>query len=755
MKMLRFALLFGLLTLPLFALPTQAQNTTGGMTTILEEEPSGSGWNAVQADAASQNEGTGHPYYHSTVLEHQTFEGDYTPTRRVVLAIFSDDGCDVTVDGTKVWAGQDKPQALPKLDESLHKLGVTLEPNTKHHIKVDYSNVIYAGGGDTDGVTLFAYGKTTPHITLNTADNPMTATYDSPNGIDSKNVKFTFDGVDETATTTHSSSSLSYTLPDSVSFFASHAVRVEVRDNDGNLGIASVSAHVFLPVTPFQDTSTTTQVSYNLQGSEQVRVRVCLLQTDTAVRTFTTAQGAGEASVSWDGLNDTGNPTDAGVYVFKVEKQIGNSWIDIADIDPVRGDAARLNIDGARLSDEHIHVLDNSGKLIKNRTTAFPTIRWILPSGSWNMVPLVQTGQTLLGAPTDNGPAGSTLDGHAYNYDPAGNRNPKSPKPAVLQGTFTTYWQVQDVVRIRGLSGPYRLPGASAGYHKVNGLPIVDVMTGIPGATVAQLSPGTMAYQGNTSLAYTTAYSFDDGPYNNASTATQNTSTPSQDRAITQDILDLLTTYGIHATFFTNGVRIRASNDANTDTLWNMVSAGHELANHTYSHLSSLNIFYADNIRSELIENHLMERWVIGVKHGSTIGLTSVPYFRPPGGAGVGYSDPSIIDGNFMGDPTNPAHRNDPNFWNTVGEAGYMTIAWHSSPSDPGETPKITVSQQADNIANYLINKPGPRPGDIVLLHNGRLHTVLALKKVIPYLQQNGGWTFTKVSSVSPASANP
>ncbi len=222
MKMPRFPLLFGLLILPLCALPAQAQNTTGGMTTILDEEASSSGWNAVLADAASQNEGMGHPYYHSTVLEHQTFEGDYTPTRRVVLAIFSDDGCDVTVDGTKVWAGQDKPQALPKLDESLHKLGVTLEPNTKHHIKVDYSNVIYAGGGDTDGVTLFAYEKTVPYISLDTAQSPVTATFNSANGIDAKSIKFIFNGVDQTANTTRSSSSLSYTVTQVATLWVFH-----------------------------------------------------------------------------------------------------------------------------------------------------------------------------------------------------------------------------------------------------------------------------------------------------------------------------------------------------------------------------------------------------------------------------------------------------------------------------------------------------------------------------------------------------
>ena len=256
-------------------MPAAAQNTTGNLGAILDEEPSGSGWASVVSDAQGQCTGNGHPYYHSTMLESQTFEGDYTPTRRMVLAIFSDDGSDVTVDGSKVFpapnqtaGGKGQGQQLDA--NALHKIGVTLEAGTTHHIKVDYSNIIYTGSGDTDGCTLFAYEKTLPYISLNTAQNPMTATYNSPNGIDPKNVRFIFDGTDQTANATRSASSLSYTLPSGVSFYASHSVEVDVTDNDGNSGIAAVSAHTIMPEDPFVDTSTSTTVSYNLAGPQQV-----------------------------------------------------------------------------------------------------------------------------------------------------------------------------------------------------------------------------------------------------------------------------------------------------------------------------------------------------------------------------------------------------------------------------------------------------------------------------------------------------
>jgi len=99
---------------------------------------------------------------------HATLSGSVTADATMTkLAIFSDDGCDVTVDGVKVWSARDKPQALPDLPNSLHELPVTLTPGT-HTVQIDYSNVIYtvadAANGippDIDGCTLFQYGPKT------------------------------------------------------------------------------------------------------------------------------------------------------------------------------------------------------------------------------------------------------------------------------------------------------------------------------------------------------------------------------------------------------------------------------------------------------------------------------------------------------------------------------------------------------------------------------------------------------------------
>ena len=96
---------------------------------------------------------------------HQTFRGTVTADATMTkLAIFSDDGCDVYVDGTLVWSAKDKGQALPDLPNSLHELPGTLSPGS-HSVEIDYSNVIYtvadASKGiapDIDGCTLFQYG---------------------------------------------------------------------------------------------------------------------------------------------------------------------------------------------------------------------------------------------------------------------------------------------------------------------------------------------------------------------------------------------------------------------------------------------------------------------------------------------------------------------------------------------------------------------------------------------------------------------
>ncbi len=72
----------------------------------VQSEPAGSTWDTVIADATAQSTGAasgGTPIYHSTKLEETTLEGDFTADSNTTnLAIFSDDGCDVTIDGKRL-----------------------------------------------------------------------------------------------------------------------------------------------------------------------------------------------------------------------------------------------------------------------------------------------------------------------------------------------------------------------------------------------------------------------------------------------------------------------------------------------------------------------------------------------------------------------------------------------------------------------------------------------------------------------------
>lgn len=151
-----------------------AYTATGNLP--LQFEPAGSTWDTVVADAAAQSTPAtppgssnpspgGTPVYHSTKLEETTLEGDFTADANTTsLAIFSDDGCDVSIGPdvdhlTNIWNRRDQAQALPDLLNSLHVLPITLVAGSTYHIRVGYSNVIYTGDGDIDGVTLFTWAN--------------------------------------------------------------------------------------------------------------------------------------------------------------------------------------------------------------------------------------------------------------------------------------------------------------------------------------------------------------------------------------------------------------------------------------------------------------------------------------------------------------------------------------------------------------------------------------------------------------------
>ena len=148
----------------------------------------------VKAAQTTADKGIGLAYT-SNAPEDKSFSFDFTPTSaNDRLAIFSDDGCDVSAqDVTSTLALKDRDksglvirllsvygagQSLPVLSQSLHPLTYEFVPNRLYKIYVHYSNVIYtAGASDIDGLALYAYTDNAP-ITPKPPRTPVTLNAD-------------------------------------------------------------------------------------------------------------------------------------------------------------------------------------------------------------------------------------------------------------------------------------------------------------------------------------------------------------------------------------------------------------------------------------------------------------------------------------------------------------------------------------------------------------------------------------------------
>ena len=152
-------LLMLLLALGVLAPAAQASRSLGDVL----ENYEGYDWNYITNRAAwqAQNDGPLYPSAPPTVPQYETFEGSFTPQgANTKIAIFSDDGCDVYINGAKVHSKLGSGQGLPDLGQSLHKIAYIFQSGVSYQIKVVYSNVHYTGNTDIDGATLFAYSET-------------------------------------------------------------------------------------------------------------------------------------------------------------------------------------------------------------------------------------------------------------------------------------------------------------------------------------------------------------------------------------------------------------------------------------------------------------------------------------------------------------------------------------------------------------------------------------------------------------------
>lgn len=115
-------------------------------------------WIVDVAGWEAKNDGPLYPSAPPVVPQYETFEGDFAPQDAdTKIAIFSDDGCDVYIDGVKVHAYLNQGQGLPNLAQSLRKIPFSFTDGQTYRIKVVYSNTNYTGQTDIDGASLFAY----------------------------------------------------------------------------------------------------------------------------------------------------------------------------------------------------------------------------------------------------------------------------------------------------------------------------------------------------------------------------------------------------------------------------------------------------------------------------------------------------------------------------------------------------------------------------------------------------------------------
>lgn len=187
------------------------------------------------------------------------------------------------------------------------------------------------------------------------------------------------------------------------------------------------------------------------------------------------------------------------------------------------------------------------------------------------------------------------------------------------------------------------------------------------------------------------ALTFDDGP----------------DEDFTPQILDILKKYNIKATFFVMGQKV----GWNPDIVKRQHEEGHEIGNHTFTHINVSKRGYAE-IEKEIVQTQQIVKDTIGEEP---------KIFRPPYRA---------ISKN-MCDIVKDKHMN--------------IILW--SNLDPRDWSNPGVG----NICNTIVNKV--QNGSIILLHdynsvrNSKSQTVQALDEFIPKLQEKG-YKFVTISEM-------
>lgn len=170
------------------------------------------------------------------------------------------------------------------------------------------------------------------------------------------------------------------------------------------------------------------------------------------------------------------------------------------------------------------------------------------------------------------------------------------------------------------------------------------------------------------------ALTFDDGP-----------------SVFTLEVLALLKKHNAKATFFCIGKYI----EKYPEIIKQIISEGHLVGNHSYSHSKFFDFYTQATITEELQKTDtLLEKFT----------SKKINFFRPPYGV------------------TTPSIRRALKF------TGHKVIGWNIRSLDGG-------TKNQDLILNRIIKRVSP--GGIVLLHDTAPHSVLVLEQFLQFLEQN------------------
>jgi peptidoglycan/xylan/chitin deacetylase (PgdA/CDA1 family) len=174
----------------------------------------------------------------------------------------------------------------------------------------------------------------------------------------------------------------------------------------------------------------------------------------------------------------------------------------------------------------------------------------------------------------------------------------------------------------------------------------------------------------------------------------------------TPGLLRVLAGKGVKATFFLTGKWV----EQNPDLTRQIIAAGHEIGNHTYSH-PDLRKLSDDEIREQLAKTEEIVQAVAGV--------STKPYFRPP----FGGRDERVL--------------------RVAAEEGYRCVYWTADSWD-GFKKGIKAAEIEDRVLNKAVD------GSIVLMHCGSWPTVDALPQIIDSLRARG-YDLVRVSDLAGA----